>query len=536
MPQRIIGIDIGSYSVKIAEVVRGFRSFEFVGFYERRIQYNELLSPEESIAIALQGLLDDHHVTFDSCITNFPSSRISSRMLTFPFGSQKKIDQAIDFELEGQIPFEASELVLDYSVVWSTKEASRVLALYALKKDFSKYLTMLTNIGIDPRAVSGQGVDLINLVALGMVPPEAPYAIIDIGHEATTISICRGRQLAYVRGISIAGKAITQAIVEKLHVSLDEAERMKIEMGQLSTPLDEMDETTRSVVEAIHGVLESLLIHLRQTFFTYRDMEGTAIEGVYLCGGTSRIPGMDWYFSDKLKQNIAYLNCTDFHFCKLERADAHRHVVAEALALALKGVAPGGAPDVNFRRDEFAFKGDVEEIGGSVRHVAIAFGAVIALALISFTTNYYSLTAKQKKMEEDVKALVKQALPDVSGRSLKTPMAAQAALKAKEAEIQDRKTKLESLVRVSPLDVFKEISTILPGRTDLVLDIDKLNISQERVIFSGFTDSFEAVDRIKLSLQKSKMFRGITPGNVRKGVKGEIKFDLSLDLQKEEGV
>ena len=91
MPQKIIGIDVGTYSVKVAEVERSFKSFNFINFYERRIQYNELLSPEESVAIALQGILDDNEVVWEIACAGMPGQRVSSRLLTFPFGSTKKI-------------------------------------------------------------------------------------------------------------------------------------------------------------------------------------------------------------------------------------------------------------------------------------------------------------------------------------------------------------------------------------------------------------------------------------------------------------
>lgn len=90
MPQRVIGIDIGSYSVKVAVIERGFKSFSFVEFYERPVQYNELLTPDESRAIALQGLIDDFNIAWEVAAVGFPAQKVTSRLLTFPFSSSKK--------------------------------------------------------------------------------------------------------------------------------------------------------------------------------------------------------------------------------------------------------------------------------------------------------------------------------------------------------------------------------------------------------------------------------------------------------------
>lgn len=533
MSHRIIGIDAGAYSVKIAVIERGFKSFSFVEFYERRIQYNELLSPEESTAIAIQGLTDDHDLRWDVACLGFPAQRVTSRLLTFPFGSTKKIDQTVQFEIESYIPFNMEDVVLDYVIVWHTKDASRVMVIYVQKKDVVKELTMMGTVGVDPRYLCVEGVELTNLVNLGMVPPEGAYAIIDLGHEKSTVTICHGKNLGYIRAISLAGKAITAGIANKLGVLQDEAEKMKIEMGNIFTADEEgaVDEITREVTTAIRGVVDEFLLHLRQTFFSYHESEGVPVEGIYLCGGSSRLPGLDRYLSDALKLNVTFLNCADFHFTRLDRADAHRHVIPGALSLALRGTA-GTGPNINLRRGEFAFKGDVEELGGSVRRIGIILGIVVFLALINFTAKYYSVKRQIDKMRGDIITLVRQAIPGTPARAVATPKAAISLIKSKETEVADRMTQLKTVMGVSPLDILKEISKILPPRSEFKTEVTELNIATDRITLSGIVDDFKAVDTFKQALEKSPLFANITTGDVGKGIKGEVKFKLSMELAK----
>jgi type IV pilus assembly protein PilM len=535
MPQKIIGIDVGTYSVKVAEVERSFKSFSFLNFYERRIQYNELLSPEESVAIALQGIMDDNDISWEVACAGVPGQRVSSRLLTFPFGSIKKISQTVTFEMESHIPFDIEEVLLDYSVVWSTKEASKVLVAYMRKSEFAKELSTLQGLGIDPRYYGVEGMELVHLVTLGMVPPEGAYAIIDLGHEKTTVAICQGKNLSYVRAISIAGKMITERIAKALEVPYDEAERIKIEMGQVTGGQSEaVDDMSSKVNKAINDVLSDLFLNLRQTLFTFSDTEGVPVEGIFICGGTSRMPGLDRALTDALKQNVAHLNALDFHFCRLSHGEANRHVIPQALALALRGVAAGGQHDINFRQGEFAFTGDVEQLGGSMRRVIIVIGLIVALALGHFTIKYYSLKKRLGKLQDDVASLVTQALPGTPKRSLKTTQSALSVIKSKEKEVQDRVASLEGILGLSPLDVLTEISKTLPSREEIKVDVNNLSIKQGRATFSGSTDSFESVDRIKMALEKSPLFRNVTTGNVRKGVKGEIKFDVAMEVGPEE--
>lgn len=530
MPQKIIGIDIGSFSVKVAVIERSFKSFLFTDFFERRIQYNDLLSPEESTAIAIQGIMDDHNLSFDIACCGFPAQRVTSRLLTFPFNKSSRISQAVQFELESFIPFGIDDVVVDYSIVWQAKESSRVIVVYIQKKDLVRELTMLDTVGVDPRVICVEGVDLVTMMNIGIVPPDRAYALIDVGHEKTVITICNERKISYLRAVSFGGKSVTNAIAARLSVPYEEAEKMKIDMGRLSLAGDEehADDITKEVSAAVASVADDLLLHIRQTFFSYRESEGRQVEGIYLFGGTSRLPGIDRYMSDTLKQNVTFLNCTDFHFSQIDRTHAHRHIIPQALAIALRG-ATGGGTNINMRRGEFAFKGDVEQLGGNVKRIGIVICLIAFLALINFSARYYSVKRQIDKMKDDVVALVHQALPGTPERLLSTPKAAIALIKSKETELDEKMTGLDTIAGGSPLNVMKDISAAVPPKDQLMLEVISLDIGDNRISMGGVVGDFKAVDTLKQALEKSGKFINITTGDVGKGVKGEVKFKLSMD-------
>lgn len=531
MPQTILGIDIGTYSIKIAQVERSFNSFEFVNFYERKIQYNELLKPEESVSVTLQAMIDDFGLKWDQAICGYPGQKVSSRLVTLPFGSLKKIDQTLEFELESYIPFDLAQIIIDYHIINSTKESSDILALYTLKEDFVRYLTLLQNSRFDPKIITVEQVEYLNLVHLGMVPPEGPYAILDIGHIKTDLTLCRGKKLSFARSISVAGKHLTESIQKKLNVPVEEAERMKIEMGQAPQESAEMlDDLSKQVQEAMRETLEEFVLNVKQALFAYQDRHGEPVEGIYLCGGTSRLPGLDRFLSIRLKQNVTHIDCTSFHFAKLGKVSTHRAMMPQGLALALRSVATAGMPDINFRRGEFAFKGDAQKLGGTIRHVSIALGLIFFMALAHFGVKYYVLSKKVTQLNAQVTDMVKQVLT-VPPKQLSTPSGALKILQSEDNKARDRLNKLSEIKGISALDVIREISTKVPARKDIRLDVEDINIKGERMSISGRTDSFIAIDKIKAALEGSQYFKKVTPSNVGKGIKeGEVKFEMSMDL------
>lgn len=536
MPQRILGLDIGSYSVKVAEVVRSFRSFELVHFYEKPVQYNDVLTKEESLTAAIQAVLEDNALNWDDVVCAIPGGRVATRLITMPFGNIRKIDQTVEFEIEDYIPFELDEVVFDYHASVIDKNMSKVLVAYTNKGEFVKYLTMLNNAGVDPRVISVEGAELINLMQFGLIPPESSYAIIDIGHSKTTVTIGKGKKLILTRVIPIAGERINEEIHKSVELPLDEAARLKIEAGHLTMDEQgEVDKLTAGINNSIKKVIDDLLIHIRQTFFSYKSDEDEAISGIYLCGGTSRLPGLDQYISYKLRQNVTFIDCTDFHFSRLDRTEVHPAVVAQALSLALRGVAMGGGSGINYRSGEFAYRGSVRKLGGGIRQFAVAAGLIVFLGTLYFGVQYCALKKKTERVTGDIATLISQALPGVSKSAIRSPSSGIALLKSKKAEVEDRVSKLEEALGLTSLDVLKEVSRVMPPRDELQVDIEDFSMSKGRIRMVGRTTSFEAVDKIAGSIESSNMFQNVQKGNVRKGVKGEIKFDVTMELATDEG-
>ena len=83
----------------------------------------------------------------------------------------------------------------------------------------------------------------------------------------------------------------------------------------------------------------------------------------------------------------------------------------------------------------------------------------------------------------------------------------------------------------SPIDILKEISELMPPRSEIAIDVEQISIAQDRVTLKGRTNSFETVDKIKMAMEKSEKFKNVTTGNVGKGTKGEVKFDLSMEIK-----
>jgi type IV pilus assembly protein PilM len=528
--QIILGIDVGSYSVKVAEIERTLKEFHLIGFFEQPIVNAESLGREGAVTQALVRLFEEYNLSSHMAYTALPGQSTSHRVIELPFADFKKVDQTIEFEMEGYVPLPLEELLIDYEFLATSKAGSTVLVSYAKASDFIKFLNAMTSADVDPRFVGSEPVELANIMKLGVMQPEGAYAIIDLGHEKSNVLIFVGEKLQFARTIMVGGKDLTRAIAESLNIPQAEAERMKIEVGQIGPVVEGADQTTRNVADAMKGPLDDILLQLRQTFMAFQESKQEVVQALALCGGTSRLPGIDQYLSSKLRKNVSFLDCLDFPFNQLADSAWCRPIAASALALAYRGVIGSGIRDIQFRRGEFAFKGEVKEYVGFVKQAGILLGVVLFCALGSFIVSYSTLKGRVKTATAQVTSLAAQALPDLPKKSLIKPDSILSTLAGKITEAQDKKKKIEDETALSVLDVLREFSATLPPRDALQLDVSDFTMASRKIRLQGQVTSFEAVDQIKEALSKSKMFKNVATENVKRGPKGDVLFSLSIDV------
>lgn len=526
MPQVILGLDLGTYSIKILRAERGFGEFQLTDFYEIPLPPHDVLTPDQNAEALLNRFMQENQLQYDSIVSSLSGLQCAFRTLEFPFSQTKKIDSAIEFELENYVPFPLEDLCVDYILLEKGVNTSKALTFYAPKSELVKFLNILSTANADPRYVGVEPLDLSNLPLSGMLPPQGSYAILDLGHSKTNLCIMQGNKPRAVRTIAIGGKHITQAIAKAMKLDWERAEELKLKSGQIS-PFEQGD----SLSEIIEPIIKDLLIQVRQTLFALYEKGENKIEAVYLSGGTSRLAGIDQYISTHLRLNVSPLDVLDHSFNKLSDPDSVRPIVSPALGMIFRAVYPSKSISINLRKDEFAYKRDIQAISGQFNQIGIAAAAVIFLGILYFVVSLYMLSAREKQMDKSVSKVLAQG---IANPPKKLPPGAQGAanyVSSKITEANDRLKKMEGSNSMSAFEILRLISANLPPRQDVKIDIDDINISPDHVRMEGRTVSYDKLNALKEALEKVPNFKNVQTGNVRKGIQqDELKFSLSLEV------
>lgn len=529
MPQKIIGLDIGSHSIKAVQLRRTFRGFELIGFHEREIPREEGIAPSDAVAQALAELFGEGRIGGDTVITSLPGHQISARIIKLPFADRKKMDKVIPFEVEGYTPFNIEEMVVSYHVVKDEEGGAQVLALLVKKDVLRDHLETLERAKISPKIVDVDVLSLYSVASLILRGIEGAFSLADIGASKTSICIVNSGHLCMIRSLPIGGEVITGAIQREFELSHDEAEQGKILHGIILEDQGKSEEERR-FSKCIESAVSPLVREMKQTFHSFEADHHERVSRIFLCGGTSSLRNLIPYLSRELKVEAKPLNVLEAPFNKLTVKPVSVGLIPHGLGLGLRGVGHGSFSQANFRRDEFAFRSEVKEIKGKIICAGICLLTLLLLVSFDF---YLKLDMKQRHYEDlnsQIRRVFTSTLPEI---------------KHIVNEVQQMRVKVEELKRepllfseagvagMSVLDLMREITLQIPE--DVSVDIRDLAINKGRVAITGETNSFESVDKIKAGLQTFTGFERVALTHAKVGTKGdkvEFKFSISMGGEK----
>jgi len=161
---KIVGIKIEKGLVAAAVVQKDFRRMELVDSFSQ-----PFATDAELIDILVNKSGDWAGAKI---IASIPGHRFTQRLVHFPFSDRKRVEKALPFELEDNVPFALDDVVIDYLILDGGKTAkdtdaskeAAVLGIMLPKEVLKRHLELLASAGIDPQVIvpSYNGLDALS--------------------------------------------------------------------------------------------------------------------------------------------------------------------------------------------------------------------------------------------------------------------------------------------------------------------------------------------------------------------------------------
>ncbi len=233
----LIGLDIGSFAVRAAEVSNDgghptLHRFAQVTLPPGAVSDGEVVDAQV-VSAALKRLWSDGGFSSRRVVVGVSSQRVIVRQADVTAMSQDELRSALNFEAQELIPIPVDEAVLDFQVIDpllpnpdpNSPPNMRILLAAAQRDMVKKHLAAVRSADLDVVAVDP--VALAMLRAVPSAPVGFAEAVVSIGGDLTTIAIREGNSARFVRVLNIGGSDLTEALSRELALSTHLAEDMK---------------------------------------------------------------------------------------------------------------------------------------------------------------------------------------------------------------------------------------------------------------------------------------------------------------------
>jgi general secretion pathway protein L len=513
---RVVGLDLGAYSVKVMTLESTLRGVSIKSFVEQPLVPAE--SRMAQVQLALSELNAKGALTGDVTVVAPWASEVATHVVELPFREPKKIESALGFEVEGQLPVDLSEVLYDYQFADTAVEgdASAQLLVGVIRKNSLRALLDGLKVAkCDPRIVSHSGLLLQQVLALEPASQETgAVAVIDIGHERICISVGRpGGPVERTRIFPGGGLAFDKAIAQEFGIGLPEARAWKEQYAAIGSGVVGPDAQRAERVCLL--ALQPMLREIRMSLKACEAQTKRGIRQVVLCGGTAKLPGLAARIEQELRLPTSLFEIP----AELSAMGSNLGPEAtQAWALALRGnAASAKGQRFNLRREEFAFKSDFDFVRQRTGTL-VAFAAALLLLLIgSGIARNVVLQRQEKQLDAELCEITKRVL----GTCEKDFTRAKNLLEGKESPVAN-------VPQRSAANLLAELTQRVPA--DMTVSLDQIQVDLDRISVRCETASNKSMEDLIAALKGYKCFQEITEGKVEKSKDGS-KVSTRLEIQ-----
>jgi type IV pilus assembly protein PilM len=287
----IVGLDIGSRSIKAAELTEtkqglSLKRFGIMDIAHGAIEEGTINDPE-TVAESIKQLFKSYNIKESNVAVSIGGYSVIVKKISVQTMDEEKLQETIHFEAEQYIPFDISDVNLDFQILGESESnpgQMNVFLVAAKKEMVNDYINLVNLAGLNPCIVDIEAFALQNTFEANYDMQSENTALIDIGASKTSLNILKGNSSLFMRDVSLGCGQINQKIMSLIECSFEEAEQLKY--GD--------DKPDRLTSEDLKGIVSSVVTdwctEIRRALdFFYSTYPEDQIKRIILSGGGANI-------------------------------------------------------------------------------------------------------------------------------------------------------------------------------------------------------------------------------------------------------
>lgn len=304
---RVVGIDIGSSSIKVVELENRNNVVTLTTYGELQLgPYDEEKAIGQAVALtssverqALVDVLRESVVKAKRAVFAMPLSASFVTIMSLEATPDEDISPRVRVEARKHIPVPIAEVTLDWAEVEMADgetENSRDVLLAAIQNEALNRFTILMQTVNFTNAPTE--IECFSTIRGIYSSSEADIAIIDIGATLTKLYIVRGGMLQRMYRVRAGGAECTSKISVDEKISFEEAEILK-------RTITRDDEKFPILQKIHHNHFSRVLKEFKQVLADYETRIQTEVSTIYLTGGAVLFPGLDTFIANQMEREVS---------------------------------------------------------------------------------------------------------------------------------------------------------------------------------------------------------------------------------------
>ncbi len=302
----VVGLDIGSSSVKAIELKKSGRGFKVTAIGVEPVPPDSIVDgaimDAGAVTDAVRRLLLSPRFKAKDVVASLSGSAVIVKKINLPVMSDADLADSIQWEAEQYIPFDIQDVNLDYQILTPVAERQGTMdvLLVAAKKDkIADYTGVVSAVGRKAVVVDVDAFALQNAFETNYPEDSAKVvALVNAGASAVNINLVSGGASLFTRDVGIGGNAFTEAVQKELGLPFEGAEDAK--RGLVVDGVRAED-----VRPVLHAVMENVLLEIEKTFDFFKATSANDhIDRIVVSGGASMVDDFEAALRERLGAQV----------------------------------------------------------------------------------------------------------------------------------------------------------------------------------------------------------------------------------------
>lgn len=342
----VAGLDVGSSSIKMVELQGKMNNLNLVSLGFENLPDNTIVDGQimelNVVADVIQNICKSHNINANQVVTGVSGHSVIIKNIILPSMGADELEESIDWHAEEHIPYDLSDVSLDYQVTAEDAEVTQVLIAACKRERIDNIKQAIQLAGKQPVVIDVDTFALQNCYEVNYQPDDSQVVtLLNIGASTMNVNIVKGTRSLFTRDITVGGSQFTDVLQRSLGLSFQQAEAVKRGVAEASEGIEET-----AIEPLMDNVTDLVAMEIQKTFDFYRattDDSEIVVQKILLSGGGSKLNGLAEDLSVKLELPVEVLD--PFRSIKVDTRKFDPDYLSEimpemavAVGLAVRGV------------------------------------------------------------------------------------------------------------------------------------------------------------------------------------------------------